>query len=264
VDPVSKTGGRFDKLDLAVNDAKAFAASIAKAGAGLYDVQPPVLALEKGATRASLSRKVTALAAKVHPRDTFILYAAAHGYSLNGRFYLIPQDYQGGPNPKALATRAIGQDDLQDWLANRIKARKAIVLLDTCQSGALIAGHTRSRINAPASEAGVGRLHEATGRPVLTAAALGQDAQEGEIDASGAKHGLFTWAVLDALRNGDSNGNGLIELSELVSHVQGAIPKIVSDKGGSGQAVTSSTDWDKQAARFGSRGEDFVVARRLH
>ena len=253
----------FDPLDFAVDDAKAVAAAITKAGTGLYEVQPPVLALEEGATRASLERKVVALAAKVGPRDTFILFAAAHGYSLDGRFHLIPQDYRGGPNPEALALRAIGQDDLQDWLANRIRAKRALILLDTCQSGALTAGHTRSRINAPASEAGVGRLHEATGRPVLTATAVGQDAQEGEIDASGAKHGLFTWAVLDALRKGDSNGNGQIELSELVAHVQSAISKIVSDKGGSGQAVTSETDWDKQAARFGSRGEDFVIARRL-
>jgi uncharacterized caspase-like protein len=151
----------------------------------------------------------------------------------NGRFYLIPQDYEGGIDPEALATRAISQDQLQDWLAtSRIRAKRALILLDTCESGALIAGHTRSRIDA--SEAAVGRLHEATGRPVLTAAALGQSAQEGEIDASGAKHGLFTWAVLDALRNGDTNDNGQIELSELVAHVQSAIPRVVSGKGGSG------------------------------
>ena len=135
-----------------------------------------------------------------------------------------------------------------------------MILLDTCESGALTAGYARSRFDVPASEAAVGRLHEATGRPVLTAAALGQSAQEGQVDASGETHGLFTWAVLDALRNGDSNGNGQIELGELVAHVQNTIPRIVSSKGGSGKAVT---DWDKQSARFGSRGEDFVVGRRL-
>src|SRR5262249_55440429 len=152
------------------------------------------------------------------------LFVAAHGISENGRFYLIPQDYQHGP-PGTLAKRAIGQDDLQDWLANRIKARRAIVLLDTCESGALVAGHTRSRTDGAASEVGVGRLHEATGRPVLTAAAGGQFAYEGLIGAAGQRHGVFTWAVLEALRKGDTSGNGLIELNELVAYVQSAVPE---------------------------------------
>jgi hypothetical protein len=53
----------------------------------------------------------------------------------------------------------------------------------------------------------IGLLHHATGRPVLTAAAAGQFAHEGLIGPSGERHGVFTWAVLDALRNGDTNGN---------------------------------------------------------
>ena len=78
-------------------------------------------------------------------RDTFILFAAAHGFSVDGRYYLIPRDYDGGTNRQALAERAIDQSMLEDWLANRIKAKKAVVFLDTCESGALIAGHSRLR-----------------------------------------------------------------------------------------------------------------------
>jgi hypothetical protein len=98
---------------------------------------------------------------------------------------LILQDYQSGP-PGTLARSAIGQNDLQDWLANRIKAKKAIILLDTCESGALISGHKRS----PASEATVVQLHEATGRAVLTATAAGQKAGEGVI--AGSREGMAT------------------------------------------------------------------------
>jgi WD40 repeat protein len=263
--PGSNDAFLFEPLDLAVKDAKAFAAGMEMAAAGLYDEVRITLALDRDATRAKLGKTVDKVAASVHPRDTFILFAAAHGYSTktNGRFYLIPQDHQGGINPEALATRAIGQDQLQDWLANRIKAKRAVILLDTCESGALIAGHTRSRTDVPASEAAVGRLHEATGRPVLTAAAVGQSAHEGEIGSSGQAHGYFTWAMLDALRNGDSNGNGLIELSELVTHVQAVVPRIAAKGGNRGHAVTSEQIGEKQASRFGSRGEDFVVVRRL-
>ena len=236
-------------LDFAEKDATALADSMQKAAAGLYDEVrvTPLLGLQ--VTRANLERVIDRIEADVHPRDTFILFASGHGTSSKGRFYLIPQDYRSGS--ANLADGAIGQDHLQDWLANRIKARRAIILLDTCKSGALIAGHGRSRIDAPASEAAVGRLHEATGRPVLTAAAAGQDAIEGVLGADGEKHGVFTSAILDALRKGDTNGDGLIDLSELATHVQSVVPKLATEMD------------EKQAARFGSRGENFIVARRL-
>jgi hypothetical protein len=248
-------------LDLAEQDAKAFANSMKTAAGGLYGEVRVAQVLGSQVTLANLTGVVDRIAADIHPRDTFILFAAGHGVSSKGRFYLIPQNYRSGT--ASLADGAIGQDQLQHWLANRIKAKRALILLDTCESGALIAGHTRSRVDAPASEAAVGRLHEATGRPVLTAAGVGQSAHEGAIGASGQAHGYFTWAVLDALRKGDTNGNGLIELSELVAHVQTVVPMITAKGGGSGQVVASEPAGDKQAARFGSRGEDFVVARRL-
>lgn len=250
----------FPPLKLAASDAKAIAASMEKAGVGQYAEVRARVALDTDATLAGLEHVVEHLAAEIHPRDTFVLFAAAHGTSRNGRFYLIPQDYDGGANPIALEERAISQDRLQHWIANRIKAKKAILLLDTCESGALVGGYTRSRIDVPASEAAIGRLHEATGRPVLTAAAEGKPAFEGY-----EGHGVFTWALLDALRNGDRNDNGTIELSELVAHVQNQVPTISAKLNGRGRAAVASrgsTD-DRQSARFGSRGADFALVRRL-
>src|SRR5688572_22710963 len=153
---------------------------------------------QQTAENPGLEVVVGKIAKDIHPRDPFILFAAAHCTSENGRFYLIPQDYQGGPG--ALQERAIGQDQLQDWLANRIRARRTIILLDTCESGALVAGYLRSRTGEAAAEAGVGRLHEATGRPVLTAAASRQFAHEKE----GEAQSVFTRALLEALKNADT------------------------------------------------------------
>jgi WD40 repeat protein len=254
---------RFPKLALAVNDANAFGAEMKRAAGSLYEDATVTYALDGDATKEKLVALIDKLAAEVRPRDTFVLFAAAHGTSVNGRFYLIPQDFRGSAND--LARGAIGQDELQDWLANRIKAKRAIVLLDTCESGALVAGFSRARTDVPASEAAVGRLHEATGRPVLTAAAQGKPALEGY-----QKHGVFTWALLDALRKGDSNGNGLIELSELVAHVQTAVPAISRQLDGTGRgmiAVDGTTETGpegyQQTARFGSRGEDFPLVGKL-
>lgn len=200
-----------------------------KAGSGRYSKVRITEALDTDAAAASLRQIVDRVAADVNPRDTFVLFGAAHGISNDGRFYLIPQDYQGENNPEALAARAIGQEQIQDWVANRITAKKAIILLDTCESGALVSGYTKSRTDAPASEAAIGRPHEATGRPVLTAAASAKPAFEGY-----KGHGVFTFAFIDALHNGDSSGNGMIELSELVGHVRVLVPKLSAELNGRG------------------------------
>jgi WD40 repeat protein len=249
----------FPPLKLAVDDARTIAEALKEAGSGYYGQVIVRTALDQEVTATGLERIVQEISAEINPRDTFVLFAAAHGYSNDGRFYLLPQDYQGGTNPAALTSRAIGQERLQDWIA-RIKARRGIILLDTCESGALTNGYAHSRTDAPASEAAVGRLHEATGRPVLTAAAAGKPAFEGY-----RGHGVFTWALLDALVHGDSNGDGLIELSELAAHVQNTVPKISAEMNGRGTAevLTLLLGAHRQTAHFGSTGGDFPVVRRL-
>jgi uncharacterized caspase-like protein len=163
------------------------------------------------------------MSAEIGPHDTFVLFAAALGYTHNGRYYLIPQDYQGGPDPDALAARAIGLEHLRDWIANRIKA-EGDYFARYCEPGALSNGYVHSRVDRPAPEADIGRLHGATGRPVLTAAAAGHEA----LEMTRLGHGAFTSAVIDALHHGDTNSNGLIEVSELVAHVQAKVPKLAA------------------------------------
>jgi WD40 repeat protein len=251
----------FPPLKLAVDDARSIGAAFKEAGSGFYGQVIVQTAFDEEATATALERIVQEISAEINPRDTFVLFAAAHGYSNNGRFYLLPQDYNGGTDPSALMSRAIGQDRLQDWIANRIKARRAIILLDTCESGALTNGYAHSRTDAPASEAAVGRLHEATGRPVLTAAAAGEPAFEGY-----QGHGVFTWALIDALFHGDTNGDGLIELSELATHVQNTVPKISAEMNGRGIAEVLTQlllKEDRQTAHFGSTGGDFALVQRL-
>ena len=80
-------------------DAKAFGAEMEKAGAGQYAQVRVTLALDADATAGKLEETVRKLAGEISPRDTFVLYAAAHGYSVGGNYYMIPQDYQGGAEP---------------------------------------------------------------------------------------------------------------------------------------------------------------------
>ena len=261
--------GRFPPLAGSVPDAKAFSAEMEKAGAGQYENVQVTLALDEDATLSKLDETVTKIASEITPRDSFVLYAAAHGYSLGGNYYMIPQDYQGGANPEALKVRAIGQDRIQEWLASRIKAKRAVIILDTCESGALTGGYAKSRTEGPVSEAAVGRLHEATGRPVLTAASPNRHAYENY-----KGHGVFTYALIEALHKGDTNNNGKIEVTELAAHVERRVPELFAELKQSGWVVkglaatpvkrgeTGEED-PTQTAHFGSTGEDFSLVARL-
>jgi WD40 repeat protein len=267
------TDTKFPKLSFARSDAEAFSRLMERVGRDekYYTGTPNVLALpEAQATRHGIERAIDEMAKAMHPRDTFILFAAAHGTSQNGRFYLIPHGFRSGPD--ALEQTAVGQTQLQEWFANKVKARRVLVLLDTCASGALVGGAERSRVDIPASEAAVGRLHEATGRPVLTAAATGKGAAEGYRAKDGKVYGVFTYAVLEAFRKGDTDGNGEIDLVKLAAHVQKRVPEIAAAVGATAtprgaatkpadQIETSPSSIFRQSARFGSRGDNFVIGR---
>ncbi len=251
----------FKPLSLAAADARAFGEAMKRAGSSLYASTEVTYAIDADATAARLDATFSQLGKRIGPRETFVLFAAGHGVSINGRFYLIPQDYRttDANYQLSIARTAVGQDKLQDWIANRIKAKKALILLDTCESGALVGGSNLARADFSLSEAAIGRLHEATGRPVLTAAAEGKPAFEGY-----RGHGVFTWAVLDALAAGDINRNGVIELSELAAHVQDLVPALSAELEGRGRAVNVAPPAaNRQSARFGSRGEDFPFVTRL-
>jgi hypothetical protein len=63
----SQTDKIFPPLGLAVKDAKAFAAGMKRASAGLYDEVRVTLVLDEAATRAGLHKTVVKVAARCTP-----------------------------------------------------------------------------------------------------------------------------------------------------------------------------------------------------
>jgi WD40 repeat protein/uncharacterized caspase-like protein len=241
------------RLKYAVPDAKALAAALTEAGSGHYERVLVTNALDGDATSAKLDQVFTDLAARVRPRDVFVFFAAGHGKTIDGRYYFIPYDlrYQ---NEQSLARDAIGQDRLQAWFA-RIPARKAVLMFDTCEAGTLTE-RTGARTAALTSvgtrggleqKAALGRLIQATGRATLTASSATQEAFEGH-----GGHGVFTFALLDSLARGDLNNNGLIELAELIQHVDGLVPAITEKRWGA-----------RQFPQMDAYGANFALARQV-
>jgi WD40 repeat protein len=231
-------------LRYAVPDAKTLAAAFTEAGDGYYESVSVTNVLDSDATAAKLDKVFADLAGNVRPRDVFVFFAAGHGKTLDGRYYFIPYDmrYQ---TVQSLKDDAIDQDKLQAWFA-RIQARKAVLMFDTCEAGSLTQQRVATR-GGLEQKAALGRLIQATGRATLTASTATQEAYEGY-----GGHGVFTFAILDALARGDVSSNGLIELTELIQHVDGLVPAITEKRWGA-----------KQYPQMDAYGSNFPLVRQV-
>jgi WD40 repeat protein len=195
------------QLKFAVPDAVALSDAFRKAAAGLYEDVSVTLLRDAEVTRTGLTGAFAKLAQQISPTDVFVLYAAAHGKTLDGRYYLIPQD-SNLVTPSAIVEQGITQDQWQAWLAT-IPARKSVIMFDTCESSQFASDEPQVEI---ARDAAADRLVQATGRTIMTAAS--GDAFEGF-----REHGLFTYNLIEGLARADTNNNGTIELSELAAYV---------------------------------------------
>lgn len=205
------------RLSYAVPDAMALAEGFQKAGSGLYAATDVTTVLDADVTTANLDRVFTELGRKIQPRDVFVFFLAGHGKTKNGRYYFLPRDFRY-EDEGSIEKAGMAQDTFQSWFS-RIPARKSILLYDTCESGSLT-GNTRGsdideRLGA------LNRMARATGRTFLTATTDDAPALEGY-----RGHGVFTYALLEALDHGDVNGNGLIEISELADYVDRKVPDL--------------------------------------
>jgi WD40 repeat protein len=241
------------KLTYAVPDANSVSAALVLAGKDLFEEVVVTLVLDSKATLENLDQIFAELTTKIRPRDVFVFYAAGHGVTENGRYYFIPYDFHY-ETEASYADRGIGQDRLQLWFS-KIPAKKSIVIFDTCESGTLT-----SLRGGFEQLAAVGRLIQATGRTTLAASMDNQPALEGY-----RGHGVFTYSILDALGRADRNGNGLIEVTELIEHVDELVPEITFKIWGTRQvprALFQGTNFalGKQISSIATtRDDEFII-----
>lgn len=179
--------------------------------------------LNQEVTRGNFLRTVGEVLRRAQPEDVIVLSLAMHGLlDATGQdlFFLT---YDTDPNlPEA---QGISRYDLLRQI-DRSKARKILLLLDACHTGAFAASQSMlARRSTGAAE--VNRLLHAMGDAqdgvaVLSSSSAAEFSQEGKQFCGG--HGAFTCGLLTGLQGeADINRNGLIELRELFDHTYRAV-----------------------------------------
>jgi uncharacterized caspase-like protein len=204
---------------------------------GLFDTVNPYPLYDDKVTRENVEKTVTAAASRIQPSDVFVLYLAGHGVAIDGHYYFIPWNVRF-TSEDALKQQSMDEDAIRKLLA-QIPAKKTLLILDTCNSGAFASGRGLGEKTA------VDRLAKITGRAVLAASASDQMALEGYDN-----HSVLMAAILDALSKvGDAGGK--VQVTALADFVVDRVPAITKER------------WNyEQFPIWEFQGQAFPIARK--
>ena len=231
-------------LNYAVADASSFMQSIQN---GVKNITSKVHVYEvknDQAVRDNIISKFTQIASTANPQDIFIFYYAGHGVVAQDgskEFYLVPHDVtQLYGDDGALKQKGVSAKELKQ-ISSGIPAQKQLFILDACQSAGAL---NTVALRGAAEEKAIAQLARSTGTHWLTASGSEQFATE--FDELG--HGVFTYALLEALSGKADSGDNRITVNEIKAYIESRVPEISEKYKGSPQYPSS----------FGF-GQDFPV-----
>lgn len=204
-------------LGVAAADAQAMASTLPQANLGLYQNVHVEVLTDQG---PRLPDKASILAALQRlsdsgPDDTTIVFMASHGISdKRGNYFFVPRDaqpidvkavLQGAPVPGAVNS-LLGWQDIFDAL--RQASGRRLLIVDTCEARNLAGEHQAHSL----------RKRSAAAQFALSLAAQGNESSQ-ELDTLG--HGVFTWGMLQALREPSHGGPAaMLTLEQVFEHAR--------------------------------------------
>ncbi|MGV6829605.1 MAG: caspase family protein [Flavobacteriales bacterium] len=232
-------------LNYAVADATAFSDKIIDGIGSITTKIETYIINNKDANRTKIVETLKQISKVAKPQDLFLFYYAGHGVVTQDaakEFFLVPYDVtQLYGAVESLKQKGISANELKT-IALKIPAQKQLYILDACQSaGALESVASRG----VAEEKAIAQLARSTGTHWLTAS--GSDQYATEFDELG--HGVFTYALLEALSGKADSGDNRITVNEIKAYLESRVPEISEQYKGSPQYPSS----------FGF-GQDFPVS----
>jgi WD40 repeat protein len=204
-------------LNFARADAEGFEQVIQTRSRRLFSQIESERLFDEEATKSELEARLRRIQQRARPEDVLIIFYAGHGVALEDEFYFtgsgVTQLYG---NDERLKEHSLSSSELRMYL-QAIQARKQLVIIDACQSGAAVAQLAQ---RGAAEERALAQLSRASGVFVLSASSNTQTAAE----MQSLGHGLFTWALLEGLEGKARRSEGKITIKDLSAWLDEQVP----------------------------------------
>jgi WD40 repeat protein len=222
-------------LNYAKPDAEAFTDKLVQNGKNIFKSVNRVEIYDEEATRENIEKGFRSIIARAKSEDVFLFYYAGHGTldeEHNDEYYLVPTDITKlYGDPAQLTAKGISATQLRGFLT-QVKSQKQIILMDACHSGgALKSLNVRA---AATDEKAIVQLARSSGVVMIASSGTKQFATEFEE----LKHGVFTYALLEALDGKGDNGDKKITVNELKFFMEERVPELTKAHGGQAQYPT--------------------------
>ncbi len=222
-------------LNYARSDAQAFLEKVQEKGKSIFKRVNPIGIYDQDATKENILKGFKAIAASAKPEDLFIFYYAGHGTideDNADQFYFVPTDVTKlYGDPKQLQTKAISMSEVREMFT-QVKSQKLLMLLDACHSGAALKNFNVR--GAATDEKAIVQLARSTGIVAIASSGSKQFATEFEE----LKHGVFTYALLEAMDGKGDNGDKKLTVNELKFYMEDRVPELTKQYGGTAQYPT--------------------------
>jgi WD40 repeat protein len=224
-------------LNYAKNDADAFISTLKKGALTLFGNVETITINDANATKTKILQAIESIKLKIKAEDVFVFYYAGHGVMSAGTdaekplFYLIPHDvtkmYEADEMLKKLG---ISANEIGEFSKN-IKAQKQLFVIDACQSGGAM---QTLAMRGAAEEKAIAQLARSTGTYFIAASGTEQFATE----VAELGHGVFTYAVIEALKGSCKSQDGRVTVNLLKSCVEDLVPELSKKHKGQPQFPT--------------------------
>ena len=217
----------IEPLHYTAADAQSFQAALVDPKVGHFKPENVHSLLNDQATTKNIKVQLNWLARSAGPDDLVVVYVATHGSSRDvdtvGVNYIITHDTEIGagenPDPDTLYATALPMVEISNAIATRVQARRAAIFLDTCYSGnAAKPNAANARMIAPGianaapSPQTLSHITQGAGRIIFAASGTEEESLESDI----LKHGLFTYYLVEGLKQAGANA----PLSQIFDYTQ--------------------------------------------
>ena len=222
-------------LNYAQPDAFSFVEKLNERSRAIFKSVNRVEIYDEEATKENIITGFKSMIARAKPEDVFMFYYAGHGTldeENNDEYFLVPTDITKlYGDPEQLRTRGISATDIKGFLT-QIKSQKQIVLMDACHSGGAVKSFSTRGVAT--DEKAMVQLARSSGVVMIASSGTKQLATEFEA----LKHGVFTYALLEALDGKADNGDRKITVNELKFYMEDRVPELTRQYGGQAQYPT--------------------------